>query len=103
MKPEWVRITANNAYQLRIGNRLLERGDLGESIYSIVTSMPFQNGPQWTWLAAAMDGHTIDYLITAGFEHYGPHVYVARGEEDEPKQTDTDTGVPINKQKPVTV
>lgn len=95
---EWVRVTADNAHQLKVGDRLLET-ELGVSIYSIVISLPQSNGPQWTWSAAAMSGGTIDYMITGGYEHYGPHVYVARG--DEPEQTDTDTDTPTVQQTPV--
>jgi hypothetical protein len=97
---EWVRVTADNAHQLKVGDRLLEQ-DLGMNIYSVVTSTPQQDGPRWMWSAAAMDGKTIDYMITAGTEHYGPYVYVARGEEDEPEQIDTDTNTPIKKPEEV--
>lgn len=103
MKPEWIRILADNAHQLKVGDRLKELLDFGGLVYSIIVSTPHQNGAQWTWDAAIVVGGKIEYMITGGYESYGPHVYVARGEEDEPEQTNTDTGVTTNKQEPVTV
>lgn len=103
MKPEWIPITGSNAGELRIGDRLMELGDFGFKIYAVVTSLPQLTGGQWTWTASAMSGGAINYMITVGLEHYGPEVYVARGEEDEPEQTNTDTEVPVNKQELVTV
>ena len=30
---------------------------------------------QWAWKAISTDGNEIDFLITEGFEHYGPKLY----------------------------
>ncbi|TFG99042.1 hypothetical protein E4H12_04060 [Candidatus Thorarchaeota archaeon] len=106
MKTDWIRITGDNADQLRVGDRLKEI-DLDTSIYSIVVTPVQQTGDpslvQWTWDAAIIIGGTIHYLITRGFEQYGPEVYVAKDEEGEPEQLIVDTDVSSNKQESVTI
>lgn len=106
MKTEWVLITGDSANQLRVGDRLKEIA-LGNVIYSIVVTPVQQTGDpslvQWSWDAALIIGGTLHYLITCGFEQYGPEVYVAKDEEGEPEQLIVDTDVPVNKHEPTTV
>lgn len=47
----------------------------GINFKMIVRTKPeFDNG-KWSWTAIGSDGNIIDYLITEGFEHYGPKIY----------------------------
>lgn len=89
----WIRVTCENAGELRVGYRLKELGDFGGVVHAVVTSLPQLSNGQWTWTATDFAGHNINYLITCGFEHYGPNVYVAAESQDEFDQIDTDVSV----------
>lgn len=56
--------------------------EYGATIKARVLSEPVKTGEditgrkQWRWQAENLaTGDTIDYLITEGFSHYGPHLY----------------------------
>ena len=106
MSEDWIRVTGDNAGELRIGNRLREYG-YGKAIQSIVTSTPQSDtssyGLQWSWTARDYAGRTIDYLITRGMEHYGPDVYVAVEKLDDTFTIDTYTDLPVAQDEPTTV
>lgn len=75
MKTFWERIYHHNAIDLvKTGTQLLE-SEFGMDLKSIATSPAFYVGDKVSWTAIGNDGKSINYLMTRGFEHYGPHVY----------------------------
>lgn len=49
--------------------------EYGMNMKMIVTTKPkFEDG-KWFWKAKNSAGYEIDYLITEGYEHYGPSIY----------------------------
>lgn len=42
-----------------------------------VTTKPIFENDQWTWTAVDHLGNEVHYLITKGYEHYGPKLYSA--------------------------
>lgn len=65
---------------LKEGDEFFEYG-YGETIHLIVTegtqTIQTQHGDtQYVWKARMVDNNdNIDYLITEGYEHYGPKIY----------------------------
>lgn len=50
--------------------------DYGMCIKLKVTSFITFKDNQWTWTAVDLgSGEEVDYLVTKGFEHYGPKLY----------------------------
>lgn len=51
--------------------------DYGFGIKSVVLTTPVRNNEnQWTWTSKNVyTGEEIEYLVTEGFEHYGPKIY----------------------------
>lgn len=51
--------------------------DYGFGIKCEVLTTPIRNNDkQWTWLSKNVNtGEEIEYLVTEGFEHYGPKLY----------------------------
>lgn len=60
--------------ELNVGDVFYERvwGDLLKM--TVVEDVVQENG-QWRWVAESDVGERIDYLLTDGYEHYGPKIY----------------------------
>lgn len=85
MTHNWVRITAQNAFQLRPNDKLKEISSYGPTKFSVVAAVATRkvdslDTEQWTWEAIDETGTTVSYTLTKRFEHYGPEVYVRRDE-----------------------
>ena len=55
------------------GDRLWDSGQYG-SVEFIVKDEPTHIDGKWEWIAITNDGED-SFLITDGFEHYGPRIY----------------------------
>lgn len=55
------------------GDRLWESGQYG-SVEFIVKEEPIHEDGKWKWVGITSNGEG-DYLITDGYEHYGPRIY----------------------------
>lgn len=59
---------------LNVGDTFYECSQLGNLKMTVLTK-PIHIADQWRWKATAENGVEVDYLITDGFEHYGPSIY----------------------------
>lgn len=83
---KWIRITGENAHMIQVGDRLKEIDEFGAALLTATTaaecvhqgSTVAGNVVQWHWMAVGASDTPVNYLITAGLEHYGPEVYVER-------------------------
>lgn len=48
---------------------------MGMNVEMIVETKPSFEDNQWRWTAKNQEGNIQDYLITKGYEHYGPKIY----------------------------
>lgn len=71
--------TVKTAQQLNVGDIFFESGYGTELQLQTLTKPQRSDTGQWTWKAKCTDGRTIEYLISEGFEHYGPSIYVEGG------------------------
>lgn len=55
-----------------IGDIFYERGVVGKIK---VLTKPIMLDGSWQWEAETENGVVIKYLVTPGFEHYGPSIY----------------------------
>lgn len=66
---------------LNVGDLFVEHDSFAGSVTCRVTEKPLKKGTamardQWEWKAVNVDtGVEIEYLLTEGFEHYGPRIY----------------------------
>lgn len=66
---------------LDVGMRFVEHDSFCGSVTCEVTEKPVEGEGHegrstWKWKAKNVEtGREIDYMITEGFEHYGPHIY----------------------------
>ena len=49
--------------------------EYGMNLKMKVTTKPVFENNQWKWKAEDHMGNEVDYLLTKGFEHYGPRIY----------------------------
>lgn len=59
---------------LKVGDVFYE-SDYGINYKMTVTKAPSFDNDQWRWEAKNSAGSEVGYLITKGFEHYGPRIY----------------------------
>jgi len=66
---------------MRIHPKDLKLGDsfyesyYGVNAYMIVIKEPTHIDGKWEWTAMNENGEEVEYLITDGYEHYGPSIY----------------------------
>lgn len=60
--------------ELKIGDIFYEC-EYGINFPMTVTEEPVFDSEQWKWKAVNELGYEVNYLITKGFEHYGPKIY----------------------------
>lgn len=49
--------------------------DLGYNFEMVVAEKPIKIENKWEWTATNRQGKIVEYLVTEGFEHYGPNIY----------------------------
>lgn len=66
---------------LDVGSKFVEYDSFCGSVTAVCTQKPTQNVDgdgkvKWRWKAQVVGtGRDVDYLLTEGFEHYGPRIY----------------------------
>lgn len=63
-----------NLDELKVGDVFYEC-EYGTNLRMVVTKPIIFENDQWKWKAIDEDGKEVDYLITKGYEHYGPKLY----------------------------
>lgn len=67
-------MSVNVAKQIEKGSVFFEHA-YGEELQLTAKSTPTRNDDgQWEWEAVTNDGRDVHYLITEGYEHYGPNI-----------------------------
>lgn len=62
--------------KLEVGDVIYEC-EYGQCLQVEIETKPALEHGQWTWKGKVLNARprTIDYLVTAGMEHYGPKLY----------------------------
>jgi len=60
--------------ELNIGDIFYEC-EAGMNLKMTVVEEVIHESGQWRWASEDIDGNRFDYLITDGYEHYGPKIY----------------------------
>ena len=71
MKDRDMRVKASN---LNVGDVFYEC-ERGQNLRMTVVEPVIHENGQWVWIAEDDSGEKFDYLITDGYEHYGPQIY----------------------------
>lgn len=59
---------------LKVGDVFYECS-AGMNLRMVVIKPVIHSGDQWKWVAEDESGEPCSYLITDGYEHYGPKIY----------------------------
>jgi len=59
---------------LKVGDVFYERG-FGDMLKMVVVEEVSHEDGQWRWAAEDINGERVNYLLTDGYEHYGPKIY----------------------------